>query len=118
MNVNPEISQWRRVGRIKRIKTSRAALGGPISAIELVVEENAHFGNVVQPSHDNGPEEIVSAVTARFKYRDLTSRDDDCFAQILQHERQGRSRIRQCVRSMKNYEPVKQFVRSLYHQKK
>ena len=89
MNVNPEISQWRRVGRIKRIKTSRAALGGPISAIELVVEENAHVGNVVQPSHDNGPEEIVSAVTARFKYRDLTSRDDDRFAQILQHERQG-----------------------------
>ena len=70
----------------------------------------AHLRNDERSGGDEGAEEVVAAVAPRLEDGNLRSRHDDRFAQVLQHVRQRRRRIRQGVRTVQDHEPVKRLV--------
>lgn len=53
-----------------------------------------------------GTQEIVDAIVADLGERDLRAGDDDGLGEILEHERQGRSRVAHGVGAMQHHERI------------
>lgn len=63
--------QRRHIGRVESLQSARGHLGRSVPAIQLVVEEHSNFGDVVTSGHDDGADEVVSAVAPGLEDGDL-----------------------------------------------
>ena len=102
--------EGREVGGGKGVEVGRRDLGGAVPAEELVVEEEAHFGDHEVASDYQGPEKVVGGVVLQLQHRHLRARQDDGLPQVLQHEAEGRTRVGQTVGSVQDHEGVEELV--------
>ncbi len=113
VHVNAKVGERRKIGRVKRVEGTVRAFNRPVATVEFVVEKDANLGDAIASGHDQSPEEIISSVAPNFEDGNLRTGDNDRLAQVLQHERQRRSRVRERVGAVEDDETIKEFVRSL-----
>lgn len=116
MYVDAKVGERRQVWRIKRVQGTVGAFDCPIASVELVVEKDAHFWYAIGSSNDQSTEKVIPPIAPYFKNGNLRPGDYHRFAQVLQHERQRRSRVGQRISAVEDDEAVKEFVRSLQNQ--
>jgi hypothetical protein len=111
--VNAKVGERRKIGTVKRVQGTVGAFNRPVATVEFVVEKDANLGDAIASGHDQSPEEIISSVAPDFENGNLRTGDNYRLAQVLQHERQRRSRVGERVGAVEDDETIKEFVRSL-----
>lgn len=86
LNVDSHFGEWGDVRRVKRIKRGRADLNSSVSPEQFRVKEHADLWNDVVAGDYQRAHQIVFAIGAGFKDRDLRAGDDDRLAEIFEHK--------------------------------
>ena len=86
-------------------------LAGAVAAQQVVFEKDTHLGYdglsvLLGGSYLDGGDEVLLAIGAQHADRELRAGQDDGFAQVFEHEAQGRGGVRHGVGSMQHYEAV------------
>lgn len=110
LNVDSHLGDWRHVWRVESVERLRTDFDRSVASEQLRVEKHADLGNHIVSGDDQRAHEVVFPVGAGLENWDLRSSDDDGLAEILQHERKGRSSVRQRVGSVEDNKPVKELV--------
>ena len=106
------LGQGWEVGRLEGLEALRIRLGAAVAAHQAGAEENRNFRNhgaAVRPlccGDFDGGDEVFLAVRTRCAYRQLASRENHRFGEVLEHETQGRSGVRHGIRAMEHHKTV------------
>ena len=106
------LGQGWEVGRLEGLEALRIRLGAAVAAHQAGAEENRNFRNhgaAVRPlccGDFDGGDKVFLAVRARCAYRQLASRENHRFGEVLEHETQGRSGVRHGIRAMEHHKTV------------
>lgn len=102
--------QRRTVRGIERGEVTRRDLGCAVPAEQLVVEVETDLRDHEVARHHERPEQVIRGIVLQLEHRGLGPRQDDGFAQVLQHEAERRAGVCQTVGAVQDDERVKERV--------
>ena len=115
MDIHPDVGQRRIVVRTESVEQLGAVLRRAVRTEQLVLKIDADFRNDGAPSLfrsgdlDRG-DQILPPVGPQHADRNLTAREDDRLAQILDHEAERRGRIGHRIGSVQYDEAVERRI--------
>ncbi len=84
-----DFGERRAVGGCKGLEGCRVDFGGPVTTVEGLVEEEAHFRDHEGPGDDEGAQEVVCCIGLEGEDGGLGASEDDGFAEVGEHEGEG-----------------------------
>ena len=108
--------QWRIIERAESIEILRIDFGGTVAPHQLVLEEDAHFGDdrgtvrMLGGGYFNGGDEVLFPVGAQGADGKLGTGEDDRLLKVLEHETEGGGCIGHGVGTVQDDEAVVTIV--------
>ena len=106
---------------IERRKMLGVTLRSAVRSEEPVLKIDRHFRHdgiaffILRRSYLDRRQQVLLRIAPQYTYRQLRACKHNRFTQVLQHERQRRSRVTHRVRTMQDYEAVVLLVMVIHH---